>query len=101
METQIIIEKLNLLEQLLNEQNLLSKQVLNFKEACRYLDLSESHLYKLTSNRQIPHFCPQGKRLYFNRQELDAWLQSRRQETREGIEKMAANYLLTHQNRKP
>ena len=44
METQIIIEKLNLLEQLLTEQNLLSKQVLNFKEACTYLDLSESHL---------------------------------------------------------
>lgn len=101
METQIIIEKLNLLEQLLTEQNLLSKQVLNFKEACTYLDLSESHLYKLTSSRQIPHFCPQGKRLYFNRQELDAWLQSRRQETRQDIEKMAANYLLTRQNRKP
>ncbi|MEI8049184.1 MAG: helix-turn-helix domain-containing protein, partial [Bacteroidota bacterium] len=47
---------------------------------------SQSHLYKLTSTRQIPHFCPQGKKLYFNRTELDAWLQRNRQSTNEEIE---------------
>lgn len=70
-----IIEKLERIEQLIIEQNLLKKDVLNFSEACQYLSLSESHLYKLTSNKSIPHFCPQGKRLYFNRAELDEWLQ--------------------------
>ncbi|WP_332912625.1 helix-turn-helix domain-containing protein [Algoriphagus boritolerans] len=38
------------------------KTVLNFNEACKYLDVSPSHLYKLTSTKHIPHFCPQGKK---------------------------------------
>jgi excisionase family DNA binding protein len=71
----LILEKLSQIEQKLTEQNLLQKTVLNFNEPCTYLEISPSHLYKLTSPRQIPHFCPQGKKLYFNRQKLDEWLQ--------------------------
>ena len=71
----LILEKLEKLEQRIGEQNLLMKEVLNFNDACNYLDISASHLYKLTSQKSIPHFCPQGKKLYFNRAELDEWLQ--------------------------
>ena len=69
----LILEKLEKLEQRIGEQNLLMKEVLNFNDACNYLDISASHLYKLTSQKSIPHFCPQGKKLYFNRAELDEW----------------------------
>ena len=85
-QEELILDKLSEIASKLDEQNLLQKTVLNFNEACSYLDVSPSHLYKLTSTRQIPHFCPQGKKLYFNRAELDAWLQRNRQSTNEEIE---------------
>lgn len=95
----LILEKLEKLEQRIGEQNLLMKEVLNFNDACSYLDISASHLYKLTSQKSIPHFCPQGKKLYFNRIELDEWLQRNRQSSTDEIETMAANYLLTHKRK--
>ena len=85
-QEELILNKLSEIAFKLDEQNLLQKTVLNFNEACSYLDVSQSHLYKLTSTRQIPHFCPQGKKLYFNRTELDVWLQRNRQSTNEEIE---------------
>jgi excisionase family DNA binding protein len=93
METELL-NKLNRIEQLITEQSLLQKEVLNFNEACQYLDVSQSHLYKLTSTKQIPHFCPQGKRLYFKRLELDQWLQRNRKTTEDEIEKAASDYLI-------
>lgn len=89
-----ILKRLDKLERLIESQNIVQKDVLNFNEACTYLELSQSHLYKLTSTRQIPHFCPQGKKLYFNRHELDAWLQRNRQTTTDEIEKQATNYII-------
>lgn len=91
--------ELHELKQLILEQNLLKKDVLNFSETCHYLDLSESHLYKLTSQRLIPHFCPQGKKLYFNRHELDGWLQQNRKVTRDEIEKEASNFIIKNKRR--
>lgn len=89
-----ILLRLEKIERLLTSQKMLQKEVLNFNEAAEYLELSLSHLYRLTSTKQIPHFCPQGKKLYFNRQELDAWLQRNRQTTTEEIEKMATDYII-------
>lgn len=50
------------------------KGTLNFKEAREYLDLSNSQLYKLTRNGDIPYYKPTGKLIYFNKQELDEWV---------------------------
>ena len=99
MSDNVIIEKLDNIEKMLSEQNLLKKEVLNFSEACQYLDISESHLYKLTSRKQVPHFCPQGKKLYFNRQELDQWLQTNRKNTTEEVEREATDYILNNRRR--
>jgi len=99
MSDHVIIEKLDNIEKMLSEQILLKKEVLNFSEACQYLDISESHLYKLTSRKQVPHFCPQGKKLYFNRQELDQWLQTNRKNTTEEVEREATDYILNNRRR--
>ncbi len=96
----IILIKLNNIEMMLEQQNLLKKDVLNLNETCTYLDISRSHLYKLTSQKLIPHFCPQGKKLYFRRCELDEWLLRNRQDSIDEIETRAANYLLTHKRRR-
>lgn len=52
----------------------LTKKVLTFEEACLYMGVSESLLYKLTSSKEVPHYKPRGKMLYFNKEELDQWL---------------------------
>jgi excisionase family DNA binding protein len=96
---EIILKELNELKKLILDQNLLKKEVLNFSEACQYLAISGSHMYKLTSRKEIPHFCPQGKKLYFNRLELDWWLQKNRQKTKEEIEQEAADYLIKNKRR--
>lgn len=89
-----ILDRLNGLEKLIREQNLFSKEVLNFNEACQYLELSHSHLYKLTSAGKIPHYKPNGKKLYFKRTELDNWLLRNRNGSQQEIEQQAADYLI-------
>ncbi|MFB9056486.1 MULTISPECIES: helix-turn-helix domain-containing protein [Flavobacteriaceae] len=89
-----IIERLESIEKLLLEQQTLQKQVLNFNETCKYLELSQSHLYKLTSTGAIPHYKPNGKKIYFQRQELDQWLLRNRMDSRDEIEQQAADYLI-------
>jgi excisionase family DNA binding protein len=100
MTEQIILQKLEQLEKLITNQAILQKPVLNFQEATRYLEVSDSHLYKLTSRKEIPHFCPNGKKLYFKRDELDLWLQRNRQTTVAEIEQQASEYLLRNKQRK-
>ena len=94
-----ILDKLTEIANKLDEQNLLQKTVLNFNDTCTYLDVSPSHLYKLTSTKQIPHFCPQGKKLYFKRDEMDTWLQRNRQSTTAEIEQQASSNLLRSNRR--
>ena len=89
-----IIERLNAIERKLDELAALNKDVLNFKEAARYLDISPSHLYKLTYSKQIPHYKPRGKQVYFERRELDKWLLQNRQTTKAEIEQAAIDYVV-------
>lgn len=71
-----------------------TKEVLTSDEAAKYMGVSKSYLYKLTMKQQIPHFKPMGKMCYFNRQELEQWLQSNRVSTANEIEQRAVNYLV-------
>jgi excisionase family DNA binding protein len=91
---EIILEKLERIETMLAEQNLLQKEVLNFNETAIYLEVSHSHLYKLTSAAIIPSYKPNGKKLYFRRKELDTWLLSNKQVGVDEIEQQAADYLM-------
>ena len=50
------------------------KETLTLSEAAVYLSMSESYLYKLTSNRTIEFSKPGGKVIYFNREVLDKFL---------------------------
>lgn len=66
-----------------------TKEVLTSDEAARYLGVSKSYLYKLTMSRKIPHYKPNGKMCYFNRQEVEAWMQSNRVQTDDELERQA------------
>ena len=58
-----------------------TKEVLTSDEAARYMGISKSYLYKLTMRGEIPHYKPMGKMCYFNRAELEVWLQQNRYAT--------------------
>lgn len=94
MSESYIIQKLESIEKKLFEQNMLQKEVLNFNEAAVYLEVSHSHLYKLTSTGTIPAYKPNGKKLYFNRQELNKWLLSNRQTSLSDIEEEVSHFQL-------
>lgn len=69
-----------------------STKPLNIEEAADFLDLSVSHLYKLTSTGQIPHYQPGGKRIYFLIEDLLNYIKSGRKQTMNEIELQAINY---------
>ena len=71
-----------------------TKEVLTSDEAAKYMGISKSYLYKLTMLRRVPHFKPTGKMCYFNRHELENWLQSNRIATDEAIASEAQSYCM-------
>lgn len=84
-----IDDRLRNLETLMLSQ----KTVLTFDEGAAYTGLSKSYLYKLTSTGGIPCYKPQGKHIYFNKQEIDQWLLQGRKATTDEIETAAINYV--------
>ena len=86
-----ILEKLSNIENLLKGRD---GRPLTFDEAAKYLGLSKSYLYKLTCSNKIPHYKPQGKRLYFAKSELDTWLFRNPVKTTAAIEQEANDYLV-------
>lgn len=71
-----------------------TKGVLTSDEAARYMGISKSYLYKLTMRGEIPHYKPMGKMCYFNRAELEEWLQSNRVATATEIADRANQYCM-------
>lgn len=71
----------------------LNKSVLNMHEAALLTGLSLSHLYKLTSTNGIPCYKPTGKAIYFNREELEAWMLRGRKATAEEIDAAACTHV--------
>ena len=93
VNSNIILNKLTAIESLLEPTN--QTKPLNLVEAAKFLDLSRSHLYKLTSERKIPHFKPNGKKIYFDKSELVQWLKRKPTRTLEETEENAASYIVS------
>lgn len=68
--------------------------MLTSTEAAAYLGVTKSWLYKLTMRRLIPHYKPTGKLIYFNREELEQWLQANRVATADEINAQAQAYCM-------
>jgi len=91
MKPETILQKLNNLEQLLQQD----EKPLSFQEACKYLDISSSHLYKLTHKSLITHFKPNGKKLYFKKSDLNKWLYRNQRISEQVLEQKAIDYVIT------
>ena len=70
VEPEVINERLKSIEETLYT----TKDILNMKEVCQYLDISQSLLFKLTCSGEIPHFKPRGKMIFFEKKELIEWI---------------------------
>ncbi len=79
----------------LEQMVFMNKNVLSFEEASKFLNLSKSYLYKLTSGNLIPHYKPQGKMLYFEKAELEAWLRQNPVKTAGQINQEAQRYIMS------
>ena len=50
---------------------------LSTQQACEYLDVSPSTLYALVAKKQLESRKPGGKKRYFWKRDLDAWIDSK------------------------
>lgn len=71
----------------------MDKKILTFNEALQYTGFSASHFHKLTAAGEVPCSKPTGKSLFFDREELERWLMSRRKPTRQEQASTAALFV--------
>ena len=50
------------------------EEILSLNEAAKFLCASKSFMYKMTSQKIIPHYIPGGKRIFFKKSDLEDWL---------------------------
>lgn len=72
----------------------MTKEILNADELAEFIGLSKSYIYKLTHRRELPHYKPSGKKLFFKTSEVLEWLKKNRISTNQELEAQASNYLL-------
>ncbi|OZG40526.1 DNA-binding protein [Aeromonas sp. A35_P] len=73
-----ILKELHELKQLVRQQGQAHKEVLCAEECAELLGVSVGYVYRLTSEKRLPYYKPQGKKIYFKRDELLDWLLSHR-----------------------
>ena len=78
-----LLEKVSKIEVILNQGNVEEKDshsLFSIKQAAAFLNLSISTIYGKVCRREIP-VSKQGKRLYFDKNELLQWIKAGRKKT--------------------
>ena len=76
-----------------NNQNNDIENFLNTNEASLYLDISKSYLYKLTMEKTLNFYKPNGKKIYFKKIDLDNYLNSKKSKSINDLELEANRYI--------
>ncbi len=90
---EFIQKEIKELKKLLLAQNIQQKEILTLDDAIIYLQLSKSCLHKVTSNKEIPFYKPGGKKIYFKKSELDAWVFNNKVTSNDELQCDVENYL--------
>ncbi|MCC8155345.1 MAG: helix-turn-helix domain-containing protein [Tannerellaceae bacterium] len=72
-----------------------AKSIFDIDEAALYTGIKKGTLYTMTMNQKIPYYKPNGKKIYFKREELDDWLTQNRISTKEEIDQKATTFITT------
>jgi len=89
------VEKIEVLILELQPQGGEQSKMLNVHEAAAFLNMTVAALYTLVSRKDIPVNKP-GKRLYFDKDELNAWIRNGKKKTMATIEQEATTYGSVH-----
>jgi excisionase family DNA binding protein len=74
-------------------RTLTARRAMNVDEFCQFTGLSKQTAYKLTSTNQVP-FAKRGKRIWFDREEVENWLLSNQRATRSESERQADEQIM-------
>ncbi len=91
MTNREIAEKLESIESKLSDLTKASEKPFDLAAAADYLKMSRSHLYQLTCRGIIAHYKPGGKRIYFEKCDLDEYVRRNRIRSQFELESEAAN----------
>jgi len=83
--------QLNRIEEILKGQTI---EPLSFEEASKYLNVSKSYLYKLTCKNQIPFYKPTGKKILFEKSELNKWILKGRKASEDEIDSLVNDIII-------
>ena len=70
------------------------KEVLTLQEAAQYMGIARSSLYKMTSNQTIPFYRPNGKLIFFEKDDILSWIRRNRVFSTEEIEEEARRHMV-------
>ncbi len=74
---------------------LAGKNIIGVEEAAMLTGYTVKGIYTLTSEKRIPHYKKNGK-LYFRKDELEAWMTGNKVLTQQEIISKAQTYVVTH-----
>jgi len=74
-------------------------EILTVDQVAKMLGRSKSTIYMMVFKKQIPHYKPNRKSLYFRKNEIEAWAFSRRITPQDEIDTTAATKVLAGGNK--
>jgi excisionase family DNA binding protein len=58
--------------------NVTQAEFIGIDEASKHLGLSKTYIYSLVQKGKLPFYKPNGKKIYFNKLELNEWISKSR-----------------------
>jgi len=72
-----------------------NNKVLSFEQGCQYLGFKKSYVYKMTASGILPFSKPNGKKIFFDRDKLEAWMLGNASKSHSERQSDAATYETT------
>jgi len=72
------------------------KNMYTVAEAASYLGYEISYMYQLNTRKEISYYKPNGGKVYYNKTDLDAWLDGLKEKSKSEIISSIDNKLLYH-----
>ncbi|MCF8260693.1 MAG: helix-turn-helix domain-containing protein [Melioribacteraceae bacterium] len=92
-----LYQKLEEIEKVVKYRNI---TFIDIDQASLLLQLKKSYLYQLVHKNQLPYYKPNGKKIYFNKAELNEWINNSKIHSVDEIENDFINgHLLNKNNR--
>ena len=89
-----ILSRLDEIQSAIRALKAASEKPMTLDEAAAYLHVSKSHTYQLTSKGLVAHFKPAGKKIFFKKSDLDAYLLRNRRSSELELEQVAADHIV-------